>query len=105
MDQHDSQYPKVQTGARSRLIQIFRYLRALNQWRNPPQREIDNALLILWFHDLPTHSCLIVNKASESADDDYLLKVVRPSLVEAPLPPKEIQMWLQESWQKPDDQV
>lgn len=105
MHQRDPRNPKAQTEARSRLIQIFRYLRALNQWRNPPQREIDNLLLILWFHDLPVHSCVTVNKAGETTnagDDDCILRVARPPLTEAPLPPKEIQSWLQEGWQKVD---
>ncbi len=91
---------KVQPLARSRLTQIFRYLHALNQWRNPPQRELSDALLILWFHDLPTHPCLVRGPVSDNErSDDFLLKVVRPQLTDAPLPPREIQAWLQDGWQ------
>ncbi len=32
-----------------RLTQVFRYLEALNQLRNPAKRQIDEQLWVLWF--------------------------------------------------------
>lgn len=101
MDQRDQQELEAQTLARGRLIQIFRYLQALNQWRNPPQREISEPMLVHWFHDLPTHPCIVSGKVSsvnEDANDDFILKVARPQLTEAPPPPGGLRSWVQEGW-------
>ncbi len=49
---------ETQEQTRQKIIQIFRYLQALNQIRNPPQRNFDPQAWTLWFHDLPIHSCI-----------------------------------------------
>jgi hypothetical protein len=73
---------------RSKLIQIFRYIRALNQLRHPPQKEINYQPWILWFHDIPIHPCIrrgVVRASTTNIDeddsstvDDFILKVSRP---------------------------
>lgn len=103
---------------RSKLIQIFRYLQALNQLRNPVQREVDDQEWVLWLHDLPDHSCIrrgIVNDSGEASDDssqddasnsdDFIVKVRRPTLTEPPDPPKDLLPWLQPGWQNIDGRV
>ena len=40
---------------RKRVTQIFRYLEALNQQRNPAKRHLNDQLWHLWFRDLPEH--------------------------------------------------
>lgn len=101
--------------ARTKLIQIFRYLQALNQLREPVQREINQQLWTLWFHDLPKHPCIRIGVQSEasssddsdevSAGDDFILKVSRPTLVEPPNPPKNLLPWLRHGWQQIDGKV
>src|SRR5216683_7746133 len=49
---------EAQEQTRPKIIQIFRYLQALNQVRNPPQRNFDPQAWTLWFHDLPIHPCI-----------------------------------------------
>src|ERR1700730_3927016 len=97
---------EAQEQTRPKIIQVFRYLQALNQIRNPPQRIFDPQTWTLWFHDLPVHPCIrrgtIIDTTSstdtETIDDDtdFILKVSRPRLVDPPPPPKEIRSWLQE---------
>src|SRR5579884_2292951 len=108
MDQYSQQGSDAQALVRGRLIQIFRYLQALNQWRNPPQREISDEYLILWFHDLPVHPCIVrghVNSTEGDVDDNFILKVARPQLTDVPSPPRELLPWLQDGWQNPDSRV
>jgi AAA domain-containing protein len=101
--------------SRSKLIQIFRYIQALNQLRHPPQREINDQPWVLWFHDLPNHPCIRrgvttatasnVNEDDSAVVDDFILKVSRPKLTEPPKPPKEIIPWLKDGWQNIDAKV
>jgi very-short-patch-repair endonuclease/DNA polymerase III delta prime subunit len=100
---------------RARLIQIFRYLQALNQLREPVQREINEQPWTLWFHDLPKHPSVrlgVQPEASSTDDsddvstgDDFIFKVSRPTLVEPPSPPKSLLPWLRNGWQQIDGKV
>src|SRR5438874_8736933 len=101
--------------AHSKLIQIFRYIQALNQLRHPPQKEINDQPWVLWFHNLPNHPCIrrgMVRAPTSNIDendsgivDDFILKVSRPKLTEPPNPPKEIIPWLKDGWQNIDAKV
>src|SRR5579863_6065459 len=97
---------EAQEQIRPKIIQIFRYLQALNQVRHPPQRSFDTQAWTLWFHDLPNHPCvrrgtIIGTTARTDAetidnDDEFILKVSRPRLIDPPQPPKELGPWLRE---------
>ena len=110
----------------TRSIQIFRYLQALNQLRNPAKREIQEQAWLLWFHDVPQHPCIRRGSIADTPTDvsvqkgnqllegqkddtgtseDFILKVKRPLLVDAPEPPRELLPWVQHGWQRIDGQV
>jgi very-short-patch-repair endonuclease/uncharacterized small protein (DUF1192 family) len=95
----------VSNKTRSQLIQIFRYVQALDELRNPPQKEINDQPWTMWFHDLPIHPNVrlgVIATASdtdEEVGDDFFFKVSRPKLIEAPIPPVEITPWLEDGWQ------
>jgi very-short-patch-repair endonuclease len=112
--------------ARAKLIQVFRYLQALHQLRNPIPREIAAQPWVLWLHDLPDHPCIRLGAltvmgspmdgedtgGSAGADrdgtrttDDFIVKVSRPRLTNPPEPPPEIVPWLQSGWQQVDGSV
>ena len=112
--------------AHTRSIQIFRYLQALNQLRNPAKREIQEQAWLLWFHDVPQHPCIRRGSIADTPTDvsvqkgnqllegqkddtgtseDFILKVKRPLLVDAPEPPRELLPWVQHGWQRIDGQV
>ena len=103
---------------RSKLVQIFRYLQALNQLRNPVQREVSDQEWVLWLHDIPDHSSIrrgTIGDSGEASDDsseddavnsdDFILKVKRPAVTEPPDPPKDLLPWLQPGWQTVDGKV
>src|SRR5690242_5131096 len=91
--------------ARLRLTQLFRYLKSLNEFRNPVKRRIEEQPWVLWMRDLPSHDCVQIGSVEhgevsptdglESENDqaligdDFVLKVRRPQLSPAPTPPPE----------------
>jgi very-short-patch-repair endonuclease len=112
--------------AHAKSIQIFRYLQALNQLRNPTKRNIKEQAWMMWLHELPNHpsirrgiiaspstdinddkdnQLLEVQKDETGVSEDFILKVRRPLLLDPPEPPRELLPWLQNGWQRIDGQV
>jgi very-short-patch-repair endonuclease len=112
--------------ANAKSLQIFRYLQALNQLRNPTTREIREQTWMLWLRELPYHPCIrrgaipiaVTNTRDENGNqpleeqkdetgvsEDFILKVKRPLLLDPPEPPRELLSWLQSGWQRIDGQV
>ncbi len=104
--------------ARDKITRVFRYLEALNQHRNPVQRQLDGQLWSQWLHDLPCHDSVRQgavrsnslrlagqDAASRGSDknsgEDFVFKVQRPKLSLPPHPPKEIAAWLKDGWDDP----
>jgi hypothetical protein len=95
--------------ARDKLTRVFRYLEALNQYRNPARKQIREQLWAVWLKDLPDHPSVrrgaprqrdtadphgtkvIAGAASPHEEQAFVLKVDRPRLTTAPLPPKELE--------------
>jgi hypothetical protein len=78
--------------ARERIARIFRYLKALNEHRNPPKRQIADQPWHLWLSDLPDHPGVV--RGSNTAADPFLLKICRPSLSNPPVPPEHLSRWI-----------
>lgn len=95
---------------RMRLTQIFKYLQALNQIKNPVKKSIDDQRWKLWISELPIHEdieCRFLDRGIEpDAEDslDVLLKVRRPVLTQCPEPPEFIRDWLIPGWQKVENE-
>lgn len=90
----------------SQLVQIFRYIQALDQLRNPPQKEIKDQPWVLWFHNLPAHPAIVRGEITDSSDegstdgsDEYVLKICKPAISDVPAPPRELLPWLEDGWQ------
>lgn len=105
---------------RERLSRVFQYLEALNQHRNPPKRQIREQLWALRLKDLPSHSSIELGSARvgqenrtdgsgvagvRDEDDDFILKVSRPKLTQAPEPTAELKSWLETGWGDPAKEV
>ena len=98
--------------AREKIARVFRYLEALNQHRNPVQRNLEGQLWNLWIHDLPVHSSIQLSAAcwstevraavedepDQSAGANFVFKVRRPKLSPAPEPPRQLVEWLKPGW-------
>ncbi len=103
---------------RDRISRVFRYLRALNQHRNPAKRQIREQLWSIWFRDFPNHSSIqrgVFDQSSSNPSEisgnaipdaqrpatDFVLKVRRPTLTQPPNPPDLILSWLDLGWENP----
>src|SRR6266852_335503 len=100
--------------AREKITRVFRYLEALNQHRNPVQRELSGQLWSVWLHDLPVHPSIqrgvarlnppaagAQDASAQSSEESFVFKVRRPKLSPPPDPPKQITLWLKEGWEDP----
>lgn len=99
------------TDIRGKLTQVFRFLQALDQIKNPVEKDVQRQVWNLWFVNLPDHSCIdiastyISSDNGDSVDDnttpagnDYILKIARPQNLPIPSPPEEIRPWLDSGW-------
>src|SRR5215472_17309814 len=101
--------------ARDKIVRVFRYLEALNQHRNPVQRQLSSQQWSFWLHDLPSHPATqrgVVRLQGRAAKDEashgterngesFVFKVRRPRLSPPPDPPREIAAWLKDGWDDP----
>jgi very-short-patch-repair endonuclease/DNA polymerase III delta prime subunit len=104
----------LRTG-RGRITQIFQFLEALHQLRNPAKRLIREQPWLLWLRDLPAHESIQIGVLSEVPPsevestkgearpdhlegDEFILRVGRPKLTRAPIPPSELLPWLHPGW-------
>jgi very-short-patch-repair endonuclease len=100
--------------ARNKITSVFRYLEALNQHRNPVQRQLSGQEWSLWLHDVPRHHCVqrgttstkpasgdAADKGGDANTANFVLKVRRPKLTSPPDPPREIAAWLKSGWDDP----
>jgi DNA polymerase III delta prime subunit len=83
---------------RKRLKQIFQYLEAFNQQRNPVIRQVEGQEWVLWMKSLPVHPTITRHK---EGDDSFVLKVGRATFTPVPPPPYEIKDWLRPGWEDP----
>ena len=95
---------------RARILQVFRYLKALNEHRNPVARQIDSQQFRLWMRELPEHTSIHktlrkVPQQVQSTDADHeerpMLTVTRPTFTPCPPPPDEIREWIIGDWENP----
>ncbi|HYZ89153.1 MAG TPA: hypothetical protein VE620_07650, partial [Myxococcales bacterium] len=91
---------------RERIARVFRYLKALNEHRNPAKRDLSEQPWTLWFRNLPDHPS-IQRRLPNGHDEehDFILKVGRPTFTQAPQPPLPIVEWLEGDWEDPEAEV
>jgi very-short-patch-repair endonuclease/DNA polymerase III delta prime subunit len=90
--------------ATRRATQIFQYLRALNELRNPVVRHIQDQVEHLWLRELPEHEAVQVrgpDPEGEGSEDGFALTVVRADRTPPPEPPTAIRPWLGSQWEDP----
>lgn len=96
---------------RNKLTQVFQFLQALDQIKNPVEKDVQKQLWNLWFVKLPDHDCIDIAstfKGLENGDSseeeaaqagkDYILRIIRPHGLSVPQPPDEIRKWLDPGW-------
>lgn len=100
--------------AQSRLTKVFKFLKALNELRNPVPRDLSAYAQILWIDKWPVHPTIIVQRGDrEEREDDAdvdvemepTIRVQRPWLTPCPNPPNVLADWLKPTWQSVDAEV
>lgn len=108
-----------ETDIRKKLDQVFKFLQALDQIKNPVIKDLKSQLWHSWLHDMPEHNCvqigpvweenLIPNPAedneSSAKQEHFVLKIRRPEQIPLPVPPSEIIKWLDKGWDKCNQSV
>ncbi len=83
---------------KKRLKQIFQYLKAFNQQRNPVICQVEEQEWALRMKSLPVHPTITLNKDGENS---FVLKIGRANFTSPPAPPHEIKDWLLSGWEDP----
>jgi very-short-patch-repair endonuclease len=100
--------------AQSRLTQVFKFLKALNELRNPVPRDLSAYSQILRLDAWPLHPNIIVQRGDrEDEEDDAdtdaemepIIRIQRARLTSCPSPPARLDGWLKPNWQIIDAEV
>ena len=94
--------------AKDRLTQTFKFLKELNELRNPVPRETSGYRKVLWIDAWPVHPFIDVRRGDRKEEDDGgevetelepLIRIRRATLTPCPKPPEVLDGWLKPGWQ------
>jgi hypothetical protein len=99
------------TVAKERLTKVFKFLKQLNELRNPtPQHVSDYTGGTLWLDVWSPHPCIVVQRGDreeeEAVDDDPdaeiepIIRIKRAGLTKCPPPPAVLNEWLTNTWSR-----
>ena len=96
--------------AQSRLTQVFKFLKELNELRNPVARDLSGYAEVLRLDAWPAHPCIGVRHGDRVDDEDAdaeaemepLIRIQRARLTPCPKPPVVLDGWLKPGWQAVD---
>jgi len=102
--------------ARQRIRQLFRFLQAFNEKKNPVPTQISEQARVRWWNDLPAHPSLklgafedtslddTADEASEQSahgEADFVLRVSRADVPAPPTLPDVLLGWAADGWEDP----
>jgi len=100
--------------AQSRLTQVFKFLKELNELRNPVPREMTAYPEVLRLDTWPAHPFIEVRRGDRIEEDndavsetamEPLIRIRRANLTLCPSPPELLDGWLKPGWQSAEAQV
>ena len=99
--------------AQSRLTQVFKFLKELNELRNPVTRDLSGYAEVLRLNAWAVHPCIVVRHGDRIEDEDAnadaqmepLIRIQRARLTPCPNPPDALDGWLKPGWQAADAEV
>ena len=99
--------------AKQRLTQTFKFLKELNELRNPVARDMSGYAEVLRLDTWPVHPCIIVRHGDRVDDEDGdadaemepLIRIQRARLTPCPKPPDALDGWLKPGWQLAESKV
>lgn len=90
----------LSTQARTRLISLFSFFKAVEERRTTLVRNIEERPWKLRWSDLPAHSSLEIK--TPAAGNEFVLTLTRPDIHPCPAPPASIKDWLVAGWEEPE---
>ncbi|HKI01091.1 MAG TPA: AAA domain-containing protein [Thermoanaerobaculia bacterium] len=96
--------------AKERLVQTFKFLKELNELRNPVQRDL-TGVEVLRLDGWSAHPCVQVRRGDREEDDpdkatesemEPVIRIQRAQLTFCPKPPDVVEGWLKPGWQAVD---
>jgi len=100
--------------AQTRLTQVFKFLKALNELRNPVPHDLSAYSQILWLDKWPAHPTIVIQRGDREDNEDETdvdaemeptIRVQRARLTACPNPPASLDGWLKPTWQSVDAEV
>lgn len=88
---------------RRKLLQVFNYVKAYNELKNPVIINVKDYKWTMSLSDLPIHQSIKLFEASN--DGDTILKVKRPIISECPKPLEKLAPWISENWREIDSNI
>jgi hypothetical protein len=94
--------------AKSRLTQMFEFLKELNALRNPVPRDLSSYTKVLSIDEWPAHPLIEVRRGDRKEENDDegdnakpepLIRIRRAELTPCPKPPEALDGWLKPGWQ------
>lgn len=93
--------------AKARLTQTFKFLKELNELRNPVPRDMSNYAKLQWIDEWPAHPFVEVRRGDRGEENDGdvevelepLIRVRRANLTPCPKPLDLLDGWLKPGWQ------
>lgn len=98
------------SSAKERLVQTFKFLKELNELRNPVSRDLSGSD-VMRIDTWPLHPCVQVRRGDRTEDEandaadmemEPLIRVQRARLTSCPGPPAILDDWLKPGWQSVD---
>lgn len=97
------------TQSRNRLSQTFKFLKELDQLRNPVSKDLSN-LTVHRLDNWPVHPCILINRSEDELENDSNLdpsetkdeaqiRIRRAGLTICEPPPEILEGWLKPNWQ------
>ncbi|MDH5320582.1 MAG: AAA family ATPase, partial [Nitrospira sp.] len=99
--------------AKERLIQTFKFLKGLNELRNPVVRDLSGSD-VMRIDSWPLHPCVTVRRGDRTEDEtndtadvelEPLIRIQRSRLTPCPGPPAILDDWLKPGWQSVEGEV
>ena len=100
--------------AKSRLVQTFKFLKELNELRNPVPRDTSAYAQVMRLDSWPKHPCIVVRRGDRQDEEDTgagevemepLVQIQRAKLTPCPKPPEVLDGWLKPGWQSVESEV
>ena len=103
----------VELTAKSRLVQTFKFLKELNELRNPVPRDISGYPQVMRLDSWPAHPLIEIRRGDPAGEDEEagveadmepLICIRRANLTPCPNPPEPLDGWLKPGWQSVETQ-